>query len=41
VATLIARDLAGDVGRRRWAPLWAPTAALAVVLATLLLWLLS
>jgi len=41
VATLIARDLAGDVGEPRWARLWTPTAALAVASATLLLWLLS
>jgi Na+/H+ antiporter NhaD/arsenite permease-like protein len=39
VATLIARDLAGD--QRPWARTWAPTAAAAVVLATLVLWLLN
>lgn len=38
VATLIARDLAGDPGERCWARVWAPTAAAAVVCATLLLW---
>ena len=41
VATLIARDLAGDVGERRWVPFWTPIAAPAVAVATLLLWLLS
>jgi Na+/H+ antiporter NhaD/arsenite permease-like protein len=39
VATLIARDLAGD--RRPWARTWAPATAAVVALATLLLWLLS
>jgi arsenical pump membrane protein len=39
VATLIARDLAGD--RRPWARVWAPAAAAAVLLATVLLWALS
>jgi Na+/H+ antiporter NhaD/arsenite permease-like protein len=39
VATLVARDLAGD--RRPWARTWAPATAAAVALATLLLWLLS
>lgn len=39
VATLIARDLAGD--RRPWARVWAPASAAAVVLATVLLWSLS
>jgi Na+/H+ antiporter NhaD/arsenite permease-like protein len=40
VATLIARDLAGDDDERSWARRWAPTAAAAVALATLVLWLL-
>lgn len=39
VATLIARDLAGD--RRPWARTWAPVSAAAVGVATLVLWLLS
>jgi Na+/H+ antiporter NhaD/arsenite permease-like protein len=39
VATLIARDLAGD--KRPWARTWAPATAAAVALATLLLWLIS
>ena len=39
VATLIARDLAHD--RRPWARVWAPAAAAAVALATLVLWALS
>jgi Na+/H+ antiporter NhaD/arsenite permease-like protein len=39
VATLIARDLAGD--RRPWARTWAPAAAAAVALATLVFWALS
>jgi len=39
VATLIARDLAGD--HRPWARLWAPVAAAAVLLATVVLWGLS
>ena len=39
VATLIARDLAGD--RRPWARTWALPTAAAVLLSTLLLWLLS
>jgi arsenical pump membrane protein len=39
VATLIARDLAGD--RRPWARVWAPAAAAAVGLATVVLWALS
>jgi len=39
VATLIARDLAGD--HRPWARLWAPAAATAVLLATVVLWALS
>jgi arsenical pump membrane protein len=38
VATLIARDLAGDEGKRRWTRLWAPVAAAVVACATLLLW---
>jgi Na+/H+ antiporter NhaD/arsenite permease-like protein len=37
VATLIARELAGD--RRPWARVWAPTAAAAVLLSTVVLWL--
>lgn len=37
VATLIARDLAGD--RRPWARTWAAPAAAAVALATFVLWL--
>jgi len=41
VATLIARDLARDDGARRWASVWAPTAAAALALATVVLWLLS
>ena len=36
---LVARDLAGDC--RPWARVWAPAAAAAVVLATLLLWATS
>jgi hypothetical protein len=39
VATLIARDLANE--RRPWSRAWAPAAATAVTLATLVLWLLS
>ena len=39
VATLIARDLAGD--RRPWARMWAAPTAAAVMLSTLVLWLLS
>lgn len=39
VATLIARDLADD-DERGWARRWAPSAAAAVVLATVVLWLL-
>ncbi|HUK93461.1 MAG TPA: SLC13 family permease [Gaiellaceae bacterium] len=38
VATLIARDLAGQQAGRRWARLWVPATAVAVTLATLLLW---
>ena len=38
-AALVARDLAGDC--RPWARVWAPAAAAAVVLATLLLWATS
>ncbi len=38
VATLIARDLAGEPAERRWARLWIPATGLAVVVATLLLW---
>jgi arsenical pump membrane protein len=41
VATLIARDLAGDDGERSWARRWTPTAAVAVGLATVVLWLLG
>jgi Na+/H+ antiporter NhaD/arsenite permease-like protein len=41
VATMIARDLAGDNRERSWARRWAPIAALAVALATVVLWLLS
>lgn len=40
VATLIARDLAGE-NDRPWARTWAPAAAGAVALATLMLWLFS
>jgi Na+/H+ antiporter NhaD/arsenite permease-like protein len=39
VATLIARDLADDRGP--WARAWAPVAAAAVALATVVLWILS
>jgi hypothetical protein len=39
VATLIARDLAGD--SRPWARTWAAPTVAAVGLATLVLWLLS
>ncbi|HEY7073893.1 MAG TPA: SLC13 family permease [Solirubrobacteraceae bacterium] len=39
VATMIAHDLARD--RRPWARVWAPAAAAAVALATLVLWALS
>lgn len=39
VATLIARDLAGEPAERRWARLWIPATAAAVAVATLLLWL--
>jgi arsenical pump membrane protein len=38
VATLIARDLAGDEAEARWSRVWAPIAAAAVTCATLLLW---
>ena len=38
VATLIARDLAGEPAERRWARVWVPATAAAVALATLLLW---
>jgi hypothetical protein len=41
VATLIARDLAGDDGERSWARRWTLTAAVAVGLATVVLWLLG
>jgi hypothetical protein len=37
VATLIARDLAGD-GDRPWARAWAPVTVVAVCIATLVLW---
>lgn len=39
VATLIARDLAGESAEPRWARVWIPATAAAVALATLLLWL--
>ena len=38
VATLIARDLAGEPGERRWARVWIPATAAVVALATLVLW---
>lgn len=38
VATLIARDLAGEPGERRWTRVWIPAAAAAVALATVVLW---
>jgi Na+/H+ antiporter NhaD/arsenite permease-like protein len=38
VATLIARDLAGEEDAGRWARAWIPAAAAAVLCSTLLLW---
>jgi Na+/H+ antiporter NhaD/arsenite permease-like protein len=38
VATLIARDLAGNDEETRWAPVWMPVTAVAVICATLVLW---
>jgi Na+/H+ antiporter NhaD/arsenite permease-like protein len=38
VATLIARDLAGEEEGARWARVWIPAAAAAVIVSTLVLW---